>query len=176
MKLFFPCLLVVGMQHVAAQKQGQKQSHAKSYLSVSPALVTPLGVFTDGYKSGYSLQGIMHFKWLNKGAELQLVAGYERFTAKNFNYFGAVSTIPMKVGVLQMVTQKYYLYGRLGLLGVKDQRSSFAMRFSSDLGMGYAFKNIALDVGLHAFVRKGANRLTNYMSFGMVLPFRRSSN
>ena len=171
MKLFFLFLLVITLQNVNAQKQ--KANRDRHYFSVMPEVVAPLGAFDDGYYGGAGINGIIHYKWLKNRAEVQLIAGYERFKPKKGNIFGDITTIPLKMGLLQMISKQFYLYGRVGVLGVKDQKSSFSTRFSTDAGLGLSLKKMALDIGFHGWLRKSGGGFTNYFSAGVVLPFRR---
>lgn len=173
MKLFFPILLAFTLHNANAQKQ--KQPHANHYFSVRPVVVAPLGVFDDLYYGGAGINGLMHFKWLNKGAEVQLITGYERFKPKKGNIFGDISVIPLKTGLLQQISKQFYLYGRTGVVAVKDGRSPYSIRFSTDAGLGFAFKKMAFDIGFHGWLRKNGGAFTNYFSAGLVLPFRRSN-
>ncbi len=171
MKFFFLFLLALAFHNVNAQKQ--KTARAKHYFSVRPEVVAPLGVLDESYYSGAGINGIMHFKWLKSGAEVQLIAGYERFKPKKRNFFGDITTIPLKMGLLQMISKQVYLYGRIGLMGVRDAKSTFSTRFSTDAGLGFSFKNTAVDIGFHGWLRKNGGGFTNYFSAGLVLPFHR---
>ncbi|MES2777929.1 MAG: hypothetical protein V4722_27360 [Bacteroidota bacterium] len=172
MKLFFPFLLAVTLQNANAQKQ--KQPRASHYFSVRAVVVAPLGSFDNTYYGGAGINGIMHFKWLKRGAEVQLITGYEKFKPKKGNVFGSISAIPLKMGLLQMISKQFYLYGRTGILAVKDKKSPYSIRFSTDAGLGFAFKKLAVDIGFHGWTRQNGGGFTNYFSAGVVLPFRRS--
>jgi len=171
MKLFFPFLLVTTLQHGFAQTQ--KPNRNRHYVSLRATVVAPLGSFDDIYYSGAGINGIIHLKWLKKGAEVQVLTGYEKFEPKGGGIFGAISLIPIKMGVLQMISKQFYLYGRTGIVAVKDEQSPFSIRFTTDAGLGFAFKKFAVDIGFHGWGRKGGG-FTNYFSAGVVLPFRRS--
>lgn len=173
MKLFFPCLIAITLHNAYAQPQ--KAPRARHYFSLMPVIVAPLGAFDETYYSGIGINGIMHFKWLKSRAEVQLISGYQNFKPKKGNIFGAISAIPLKMGLLQMISKEFYLYGRTGVLAVKDTKSDYSIRFSADAGLGFAFKKMALDIGFHGWVRKNGGGFTNYFSAGVVLPFHRSN-
>ena len=172
MRLFFPLLLVITLQNGFAQTQ--KRPRAKHYFSARPTAVSPLGFLDDTYYSGAGINGIMHFKWLKKGAEVQVITGYERFKPKGGNSFGAITVVPLKMGLLQKISKEFFVFGRTGVVAVKDMKTQFSIRFATDAGLGFAFKKIAVDIAIHGWVRKNGGGFTNYFSAGVVLPFRRS--
>ena len=138
-------------------------------------MLAPLGVFDDVYKGAIGIDAIAHLKWLDvHGGEVQIVSGFGRFNPKTGNIFGNITVIPLKIGIMKMISKEFYILGRTGILAVKDQKSSFAIRFSTDAGFGYAFKHFATDIGFHGWARSGGGGYSSYFSAGVVLPFRRS--
>lgn len=152
--------------------QGKIDLHKKHYLSASISYIAPLGVFDDDYKSGISLNAIAHLKWLRDGAEMQIVSGYDHFPQKNNYIFGHISVIPLKMGILQMLSKEFYIYGRAGIVGAKDEISKFSIRPSIDGGIGLTIKKISIDLGWHGWFRKRSIRMSDYFSAGVVVPFR----
>ena len=176
MRRIFQALFTLGLylQPALAQKAKQKPAHSPHYFSFGVGVVAPLGDFDNSYHSGFGINGTMHFKGMIKSGEFQVITGYERFLPKRLNPFGAISIIPVKAGILQMISKEFYLYVRTGVLAVKDKKSPYSLRFSTDAGLGYAFRQFAVDIGFHGWVRKGGG-FTNYFSAGVVLPFHRSN-
>ncbi|MEO7309674.1 MAG: hypothetical protein ABIX01_04705 [Chitinophagaceae bacterium] len=171
MKFFLSGLMAFSFLNGFSQKPGKPATG--HYFSVRVAVVSPLGIFDQTYYSGAGIDGIMHFKWLKKGAEVQAITGYERFKPKRGNIFGNISTIPLKMGLLQMISKQFYLYGRTGVMFVKDNKTSYSTRFSTDAGLGFAFRKFAADIGFHGWTRRNGGGFTNYFSAGVVLPFHR---
>lgn len=167
----FPLLLIFTLKTAFAQEL--KTIREKHYFSLRGALVSPVGIFDNSYHGGFSINGIMHFKWVKKGAEVQLITGYERFPPREANFFGAISAIPVKMGLLQMISKQFYLYGRIGIFIVKDETTKYDVRFSTDAGLGYAFGKFAIDIGFHGWLRKNNGGFTNYLSTGIIFPFKR---
>ena len=155
--------------------QEAKPPRAKNYFSIRLAMVAPLGAFDDFYKGAIGIEGIMHLKWLDlHGGEVQIVSGFERFNPKKGNIFGNITILPLKMGIMKMVSKEFFFYGRAGIVGIKDQKSSYAVRFSTDVGFGYGFKKIAADVGFHGWVKQAGGGYSNYFSAGIMFPFHRS--
>jgi hypothetical protein len=172
MKLRTLFFLLIISNNSLAQKE-TKQQHTKPYVSMRLVALAPLGIFDESYYGGAGINIISHFDWIHKGAEVQAIFGLERFRPIAFNAFGAITTMPLKVGMLQKISTQFYAYGRTGVIAVKDATSPFTIRFSTDIGLGFSFRKMAIDIGVHSWLQRNGGGFSNYFSTGIVLPFRR---
>ncbi len=165
-------LLMVFYQPTKAQDK--KTPTLKDYISLQAGITLPVGQFSNDYQLGFSTTGLYHILGVSKGAEVQLQAGYQKFSPSGNSNFGNITALPFKIGWQQNVDKDFYLYSRIGTLIVKDEVSTYSARFSLDFGVVFDLKKIGLDIGFTGWKKENNTGWSNYLTFGLIFPFHKN--